>query len=139
MSAYLDASALVPMFLDDAFSERMDVFLESAPEMHVSDFAAAEFASAIGLKVRTGEVTEAEAREALADFDHWKAAATVPIETGAQDIRTADAILRRLDFSLRTPDALHVAIVQRLGSDLVTFDDRMAASARALGLTVTIP
>ena len=139
MSAYLDASAIVPMFLDDAFSERMDSFLEHAPQLQLSDFAGAEFASAIGLKIRIGELTEAEARDAFADFDQWRMAATIRIETGQQDIRTAEAILRRLDLPLRTPDALHVAIVQRLGSHLVTFDERMAASARALGLTVTIP
>jgi predicted nucleic acid-binding protein len=45
-------------------------------------------------------------------------------------------LARRLDLPLRTPDALNIAIAQRVGADLVTFDDRMVASARALGITL---
>jgi predicted nucleic acid-binding protein len=36
-------------------------------------------------------------------------------------------------------DALHIAIAQRLDATLVTFDQRMAASARALGMAVATP
>jgi predicted nucleic acid-binding protein len=44
-------------------------------------------------------------------------------------------MLRRLDLNLRTPDAIHIAIAQRLGAELATFDVRMAESAEALGVT----
>jgi uncharacterized protein len=35
---------------------------------------------------------------------------------------------------LRAPDAIHIAMAQRVGAALVTFDRRMAAAARALGI-----
>jgi len=36
----------------------------------------------------------------------------------------------------RAPDALNIAIAQRCGAALFTFDNRMAMAAKALGLTV---
>ncbi len=76
------------------------------------------------------------ARAALATFDAWTARVATRVELVAADIAAATAFLRRLDLTLRTPDALHVAVAQRLGSELLTFDARMAASARALGAGV---
>jgi predicted nucleic acid-binding protein len=52
------------------------------------------------------------------------------------DITAAAAFLRRLDLTLRTQDALHLAIAQRVGAELLTFDRRTASAARALGTSV---
>jgi predicted nucleic acid-binding protein len=52
------------------------------------------------------------------------------------DIRAAKVFLRRLDLTLRTADALNIAIAQRIRAALVTFDERMAANARVLGIHV---
>ena len=41
--------------------------------------------------------------------------------------------------TLRTPDAIHIAIAQRIRATLVTFDQRMSESARALGMAVATP
>ena len=72
MSLYLDASVLVALFTDDPFTRRADSFLrENASVLMVSDFAAAEFASALGRHVRTKEIKQREARIALATFDAW--------------------------------------------------------------------
>jgi predicted nucleic acid-binding protein len=53
------------------------------------------------------------------------------------DIRMAESLLRRLDLTLRAPDALNIAITQRVGAELATFDEGMAGCARALGVSVT--
>ncbi len=52
------------------------------------------------------------------------------------DVTRADALMRRLDLPLRTPDALHIAIAERVGATLATFDVKMAAAARVIGLPV---
>ena len=53
MSVYVDASVLVALFTDDALAIRADGFLRTrSPVVIVSDFAAAEFASAIARHVR---------------------------------------------------------------------------------------
>ncbi len=137
MSVYLDASVLVALLMVDALTARADAFFRAnTPVLIVSDFAAAEFASAVARRVRTGDITADEARSGFSAFDSWTARATLREETMTADIRAAEAFLRRLDLSLRTADALNIAIAQRIRASLVTFDERMAASARVLGIHV---
>lgn len=66
----------------------------------------------------------------------WAARAATRVETVAADIAAAAGFIRRLDLTLRTPDAVNIAIAQRAGAILATFDIRMAESAAALGLAV---
>lgn len=137
MSVYLDASVLVALFTNDPFTARADDFLRSeTPVLTVSDFAAAELASAIARRVRTRELERDEAVAAFAVFDVWTPRASRRVQTSPADIVAAKAYLRRLDLTLRTPDALNIAIAQRIGASLATFDQRMADSARALGAVV---
>lgn len=51
-------------------------------------------------------------------------------------MRAAEAFVRRLDLTLRAPDAINIAIATRLGLALMTFDSGMANCARALGADV---
>lgn len=131
---YLDASVLVALLTNDPFTARADAFMRaSKPVPIVSDFAAAEFASAIARRVRMGEIAPDEGRIGLSFFDAWTARATRREQTKAADVAAAEVFLRRLDLNLRTADALNIAIAQRLGVALVTFDAKMAANARLLG------
>lgn len=135
MSLYLDASVLVSMFTADALTARADRYLRAhSPVLVVADFAAAEFASAIARRVRMRELKHNEAQSAFANFDAWLGRGATRIETNAADIAAAERYLRRLDLTLRTPDALNIATAERLGTELATFDTKMAAAARALGL-----
>ena len=137
---YLDASFLVALLTAEPFSERADDFLERHPApLIVSDFAAAEFASAIARRVRSRESSREDAVQDLSDFDLWTARSTSYVELVATDIARAASFLRRLDLPLRTPDAIHIAIAKRIDATLVTFDRGMTASARALGTTVMTP
>jgi hypothetical protein len=137
LSVYLDTSVLVPIFLLDPFVDRARAFLASKPkDIIVSDFDSAEFASVVGLRLRMKVLTAPEARTAFANFDGWVEANALGAETVPPDIRAAGIFLRRLDLPLRAPDAIHLAIAQRLGARLATFDKRMAAAARALGISV---
>ena len=91
----------------------------------VSDFAAAEFASAIARHPpHTGNFTVEQARTTLATFDGWVAGAAHPIEVLPVDVALATGFLRRLKvLPLRTPDAnLVFAITQRIGASLVTLE-----------------
>jgi predicted nucleic acid-binding protein len=135
VSVYLDASVLVALFTNDPFTPRADGFLrENASVLLVSDFAAAEFASVIARHVRTREIARRDARIAFSTFDAWTARVAQRVEIGAADVKAAEAFLRRLDLKLRTPDAINIAIAQRIGAALFTFDDAMIKSARALGM-----
>jgi predicted nucleic acid-binding protein len=139
MSAYLDTSVLVALFADDVHSERAQSFLDVAPSpLIISDFGAAEFASVVARFVRMRQMERNVALKLFTDFDTWTAHAVQRIEAGAADIAAASVMLRRLDLTLRTQDAIHIAVAQRAGADLATFDARQAAAAGALGLAVAL-
>jgi uncharacterized protein len=137
VSVYLDASVLVPLFMDDAFTARAERFFRSSPQLlNVSDIAAAEFAAALARRVRTGELLPERARAAYETFDAWVPGGAKWVEIISADVRAAERFIRRLDLPLRAPDAIHIAVAERLGAVLATFDDQMERSATALGLAV---
>jgi predicted nucleic acid-binding protein len=102
----------------------------------VSDFAAAEFASATARRVRMREVTVEQARVDLSDFDGWVARSAQQVNVLAADIAMAATYLRRFEPAVRTPAAIHIAIARRLDATLATFDRQMSTAARALGIPV---
>lgn len=132
---YLDASALVSLFLPDIHTPTIRHYLRSEhPLLGVSDFAVAEFASAVARRMRIGEFTASRAAHALNVSDSWLAASAERLELDPVDIRVATTFVRRFELCLRAPDALHLAICRRLGLPLLTFDRNQAVAAVALGL-----
>lgn len=135
MAAYLDASAILPTLIEEPGSAAIDSFLTSQDSILViSEFAAAEVASALSRLVRTSRLEAADAAERLADFDAWRAASTHDLDLQASDIRLAHVFVRRFDLKLRAPDALHTAICRREDFLLVTLDKRLAKAAQELGV-----
>jgi predicted nucleic acid-binding protein len=45
-------------------------------------------------------------------------------------------MLRQLELKLRAPDAIHLAVAQRLKVAIATFDQPMAKAAHMLGIPV---
>lgn len=139
MTVYLDASVLVALFANDSLTARADAYLRAHPsELVVSDFAAAEFASAFARRVREKLLTVNEARTAFSTFDVWTSREAAREQITSADIASAAAFIRRLDMPLRTPDAIHIAAAQRIDAELLTFDKQMVAGARALGVAVIV-
>ena len=140
MTLYLDTSVFVALLTDDLFTARAEsYFRDNTESIIVSDFGAVEYASVLARRVRTRVITREEARESFSAFDVWRTRTSQRAEINTSDLALAEAWLRRLDIALRTFDAVHLAIAQRLGATLVTFDRQMAASARALGTPVETP
>ena len=140
MSLYLDASAMLPILVKEPTSAAVDAFMSTIQqELWVSDFAAAEVASALSRLVRSGRLQASDGAVCLSDFDVWRAAMTKPAEMHAVDVRVAGSYVRQLDLALRVPDALHLAITRRLDLVLVTLDRRLVAAAKELGIAVEEP
>ena len=137
MKAYLDASVIIPLLLDDPFTTQAEALLR-IPDLHLitSDLAVLEVSNVVARRVRIQALSKAEASTTLADFDLWRSRAALGAETIAADVAVATGLVRRFDLALRGPDALHLAITQRLDCVLFTFDAQMAAAATALGLAV---
>lgn len=83
-----------------------------------------------------GRNSQDEARRGFAALDMWVADVAELIESTPSDIAATATILRRLDLSIRTADALNIAIAMRPDAARATFDERMAENARARGASV---
>ena len=140
MSIYLDASFLIPTLVEEQGSAGVIAYLVAAErELLVSEFAAAEVASALSRLVRMRLLASADAEARLADFEAWRAAASSPVDLRPADARLAYAYVRRFDLMLRTPDALHLAIAARLDASIVTLDRRLERAAQEVGIAVEVP
>jgi uncharacterized protein len=137
VTIYLDASALVAMFTNDHWTERTVQFLQTgAGPVIVSDFAAAEFSAVIARQARINQITPEAARALFTSFDAWVLQTRRRERVRSTDVAVAESVLRRIEIAFRAPDAIHLAIAQRLDAMLMTFDSQMAAAARMLGIPV---
>jgi len=134
LALYLDTSVLVSAFVQDDHSEWAAALLISRADAVVSRWAEAEFSSALGLRVRSGGIAARKRGEIEAEFDGWR--------VGRDECRLDDLdfvrcrALLRDGARLRTPDALHLAVVLRHGFDLATLDKELATAARSSGVKV---
>ncbi len=135
MGVYFDASLIVSLFVEDALTGRADAYIAThRPTPAISDLAAAEFASSVSRSVRMKSMTRVQGQAILMEFDAWRAREGTSCFVDTADVTTADVLLRQLDLPLRTPDALNIAIAERHGFELATFDEQMKVAARLVGL-----
>lgn len=135
---YLDASVVVPIVVAEAASPRVDEWLAADPDICVSRWTISEVSSALSHHLRTGRIDADERHAAEAALDYWMFGGVRIIEIEEDDIVALRALLRS-DPLLRTPDALHLAVVMRLDCELATHDVRLAESARDIGIDVVVP
>ena len=134
---YLDANVLVALHVDEAGSaqaERLAYGL--GMRIVTSDFALAETSAAIWRKVRADHLSVDEAQAAFNAIDRWLARDVETIQVGPVDMRRANTLVRDLHLNLRAPDAIHVAVSERLSLTLATFDVGLANAARVVGIKV---
>jgi uncharacterized protein len=137
MPAYLDTSALVSLIIMDANTHQARAwFNHHSASVQTSPFGRLEFASAISLKQRRGDFTARDAHFYLDVFYEWLEPNASVFDVVEEDYATAEQFVRRFELKLRGPDALHIAICDRLEAQFITFDHTQAAAARTLGLTV---
>jgi predicted nucleic acid-binding protein len=137
LSYYLDTSVIVPLFLDDSHTNDVRCWLRTLDQpIKTSLWTSVEFSSVSGVYLRRGIITpDAQSAVELA-FDEWMARQPSFLAVLASDYPAARLLVKRLELSLRGPDALHIAIARRHGLGLATCDQRMAAAARALRMDV---
>lgn len=131
---------LVPLAVQEKSSRSVEIYLERHDgSLFVSEFAAAEAASAVSRLVRMGALDVATAGAALDDLDAWRFGATELVDVTAGDFRLAHRLVRQFETKLRAADALHVAIARRLGATLVSRDGWMRAAAAMVGAETANP
>ncbi len=136
---YLDASALVPMQVDEPTSDVIrKLTIEYDGSLFISSLAAGEFASAMSRLVRMKLFTKEKAELRIGLFDVWTESTTaVPVANA--DIIRAASLVRRFDLKLLMPDAIHAALCERHDLTLVTLDERLAEACGLIGVDVAVP
>jgi uncharacterized protein len=137
---YLDTSFLLPYFVSEESSDRIEIFLLGIreEELAVSAWTATEFNRVLSLKVGTGEPNKPAASAALAAFREVGERYCKWLAVSQADFKVAAAYLEKWNLGLRAGDALHLALAKSNGvKKLLTLDDRMLKAAKALRIPVS--
>lgn len=131
MSTYVDSSALLKRYVEEADSTAADALLRADPALLTARHTILEVRRNLARLLSGRELMAARAvfAEDLASFS--------VIELDEATCESAAMIAETT--GVRTLDALHLAAAQRVASPgvgFLTFDLRQAQAARALGLTV---
>jgi predicted nucleic acid-binding protein len=137
VSVYLDTSVLVSLFVHDSHRQRVLTWLGNQANVSVSAWTVAEFSSALSHYQRTNRATADQRSRLEADFDSWLAGQPDPLPLHEADMVVTRRLLRS-HLSLRTPDALHLAIALNRRLALATLDDGLMAAAMAEGVSAPI-
>lgn len=134
MSAYVDSSALLKRYVEEADSAAADALLRADPALLTARHTIVEVRRNLA-RLLSGRDLFA-ARAAFAD----DLRSISIIELDEATCESAASIAEAT--GVRTLDALHLAAAQRVsepGVSFLTFDLRQAQAARALGLAVVTP
>jgi predicted nucleic acid-binding protein len=133
--AYIDTSLLVAYYCPEAFSRAAQHEVDKDADPTISQLTEVEFCSALGTKVRTGEMAVEAAHRVLACFRmHCSEGDYRIVPIGAREYAAAGEWLATLAAPLRTLDALHLAAAFSNGLVLITTDKDLAKSARHFGV-----
>jgi len=132
---YVDTCVLLAVLTPEAHSATATAFLaEASVPLAISSWSVTELHSALGLKVRTKALIQAQAEAVLQGFERSLAPGLLVLEPEPQDFRNAHACLRGWTTRLRAADALHLAIASGRGATLCSLDAPFVAAAQQLGL-----
>lgn len=139
MTVYFDSSALVAVYVTEAYSERARRELRNCASLPWTPLHDLEVRNALRLLRGRGQIDEVELEGLLehVDDDIEKGRLARPvIDLGAVFRRAGELSRKRASKTLaRTLDVLHVAALIEIGCrTLVSGDERQIALARAEGL-----
>jgi len=130
---YIDTSVLVAYYCPERLSEKAEELLMGFVRPAISSLTEVEFFSAVSGKVRRKEINLEDAGRVVARFlahrdaDHYT---YIPVER--HHYRLARDWIGMFKMELRTLDAIHLAVASSEGLTLLTSDQGLFNSARAL-------
>ena len=137
---YVDTSVFVALCIKEQKSDDVAKwYTNSSAKMISSTWAYTEFSSALSLKVRTGQITEKQSREAWKKFDGLcqNDIELLPIENKVY--YSAGILVVDSKSNLRAGDALHLAVAKQLKSkSLATLDKVLAKNANSVKIQAVL-
>ena len=129
---YVDTSALVALFTNEATAERIANWVAEETRPLVSgDWCVTEFASALALKQRTSQITSRQSNAAWKVFSQFCEGHLRLLPLDRDVFSQAAHLVRNSNNGLRAGDAMHLALALRVkAAAFFTLDVRLAESAR---------
>jgi hypothetical protein len=134
---YFDTSALVKWYLNEPFSEQVELFIQQEGSVAISTLTVVEVRCLLARRRRNGELTPSLEMKIFATFqEDLRKKYLIRHSVGDSHMEAAINLMVTLfDIPLRTLDAIHLAIAMELGLNILATSDRvMATASRALGL-----
>jgi hypothetical protein len=129
---YVDTSVLVALCTNEAkTADVVNWYAECADELASAAWCVTEFASALGIKRRTGQLTESQAQAAWVNFERMCANDLQLLAVEATTFHKAAVLTMDVTAGLRAGDALHLACaMQAKAAGMVTLDAVLAKNAK---------
>lgn len=132
---YLDTSVVVAYYCPEPLSSRAERLVRGQIRPSISDLTEVEFVSALSRKIQRQEILKAEADLVVAQFStHLETNLYTRIPLERRHYKLARDLIGRFATSLRTLDALHLAVAASENLRLATADSSLARLAKAVGL-----
>jgi predicted nucleic acid-binding protein len=132
---YADTSVVAAYYLPEALSGRVQSIFGEHDEVFISELVEVEFMAAVSLRLRLGDITPDEARQATDLFTaHADGGLYGKVRLAAGHYRTARDYIGRFDAPLKSPDALHIAAASQRRLPLVAADRQLVRNAEAFGV-----
>ena len=140
MSFYLDASALIPLFkIEESSAVISDWVANLTAPILVSSLVIGEACSGFSRQVRQGVWDAKLANAAANEVAVWIEARATLVTVLNEDVIAAADLVKYPIPRLLMPDAIHLAICQRLELTLVTLDKDLLTIATREGVTAICP
>lgn len=129
---YVDTSVLVALCTHEAkTADVLKWYANCTDELASAAWCVTEFASALGLKQRTGQLTESQAQTAWLQFERICANDLDLLPVDAMTFHKAAMLTMDASAGLRAGDALHLACaMEAKAKGLVTLDVVLAKNAK---------
>jgi predicted nucleic acid-binding protein len=139
LTVYVDTSVLVAYYCPEPLSKKAEAFLTAHVQPAVSILTELEFFSSISRKVREKGLAHKDAGRVTAKFvAHLDNHYYTYLSIEAHHFRLARDWIGMFKLNLRSLDALHLAVASSEGLAIVTIDQRLSKSAKALGLNAVL-
>ena len=140
MVCYVDTSVLVALCVNEPKSEDVSRWYAKCKDKLVSSvWCVTEFASALGIKQRTGQITTDEAQVAWQNFQRLCANDLTLLSPDADIFHKAAFLTLDAVTSLRAGDAVHLtSALQANVKRMATLDDVFARNAKQRKIAVVV-
>ncbi len=134
MSCYVDTSVLIALYINEQHSDAVSHwYINSRDKLISSMWCVTEFASALGIKQRTGQLNADEALLAWQRFQNLCQNDLSLLTPNTNNFQKAAELTLNTSSGLRAGDALHLAAaLQAQPKRIATLDEVFARNAKLL-------